>query len=105
MRKGGTFLAFLSGLVVGALTAVLLVPESGETTRKRLKETGLQRLRDLEREIHRLREEIRERIAQLRSGTGEGEEVELMAEKEGEEDSLNGEDGTEEPRDEQETEA
>ena len=79
MRRGGSWIAFFSGMVVGALTAVLLVPESGEETRKRLKETGLQRLKELEQELHRLREEVRERFAQLRKGEegvdeGEGRE-------------------------------
>ncbi len=106
MRKGGSFLAFLSGVVVGAFTAVLLVPESGEETRKRLKETGLQRLKELEKELHRLREEIRERIAQLRKGE-EAMDLEVKEESEsgGLEETVETERESPETPDKQETEA
>lgn len=73
MRKGGSFLAFLSGMVVGAVTALLLVPESGEETRRRLKETGLRRLRDLENEVRRLREEVERKFRELREARATGE--------------------------------
>jgi len=73
MKRGGLWIAFFSGMVVGALAAVLLVPESGEETRKRLKETGLQRLKELEQELHRLREEIQERFARFQKSKEGGE--------------------------------
>lgn len=37
--KSDTFFAFIGGAIVGAAAALLLAPESGEETRKKLKET------------------------------------------------------------------
>jgi gas vesicle protein len=39
-RKKDTLLAFLVGAAVGSVAALLLAPESGEVTRRRLREGG-----------------------------------------------------------------
>lgn len=48
MDTGKTILTFLAGAAVGALTALLLAPESGERTRDRLKEKMMEGLDALE---------------------------------------------------------
>ncbi|HIT47915.1 MAG TPA: YtxH domain-containing protein [Candidatus Coprenecus stercoripullorum] len=37
--KGDTFFAFVGGLLVGAAAAVLFAPDSGDETRKKIRET------------------------------------------------------------------
>lgn len=37
--KSDTFFAFIGGAIVGAAAALLLAPESGEETRKKIKES------------------------------------------------------------------
>lgn len=58
-RSGGTGVAFLVGVIVGALvgagTALLLAPERGEVTRGRIR-----------RRMRRVRNEAAERVGELR---------------------------------------
>ena len=43
-----TFIAFILGAVAGALTALLLAPESGDKTRKKINKTASDVLYDME---------------------------------------------------------
>lgn len=53
--KTNTLLAFIGGALVGAAAALLLAPESGEQTRKRIKEM----IRD---EVGEIEEEVAEKV-------------------------------------------
>lgn len=44
-RNTNALMAFLLGAAVGGITALLLAPDKGETTRRRLREGGVQGLR------------------------------------------------------------
>ncbi len=69
-EKGGGFGSFLLGLLVGGLLGVILAPEPGEETRKRLVSRGERALE----EIRRLQEEILRRLEEERGASGTEEE-------------------------------
>ena len=48
-NTGKTILAFLAGLTAGAIGGLLLAPESGEETRKRLNDSADNLIKDLEK--------------------------------------------------------
>ena len=50
-RKANTLMAFMLGAAAGSITALLLAPEKGEVTRRRLREGG-------DRVIHRGKEAV-----------------------------------------------
>ncbi len=50
--KGDTLLAFIGGAILGAAAAVLLAPDSGENTRKKIKE-------GLDKEFDKFKSKIR----------------------------------------------
>lgn len=70
------FLSLLTGVLAGAAIGVLLAPESGEETRKKLKKYGKELQTDLDARIEEGREKVgelkdlgEERLAEFRENT------------------------------------
>lgn len=60
--KTNTLLAFIGGALVGAAAALLLAPDSGENTRKKIKDAVKSEVDDLEEKMKSKIEDIEEKF-------------------------------------------
>ncbi len=86
-KESGNSIAFLSGVILGATTgavvSLLLAPESGKNTRKKIYKKGKLALneikekseevgRSLEPQVRNVKKEVKERLGELQEGFSEG---------------------------------
>jgi gas vesicle protein len=65
MSAGKTMLGVLAGFAAGALVGVLLAPEKGSETRKKLTKLGEDSLGDLTDKFNELRDQITEKLGSV----------------------------------------
>jgi gas vesicle protein len=65
MSAGKTMLGVLAGFAAGALVGVLLAPEKGTDTRKKLAKLGEDYAEDLTNKFNELRDQITEKLANV----------------------------------------
>lgn len=70
-REGSNLGAFLFGAAVGAVTALLFAPKSGEETRRELEEGARKAREDAEKKLAELREEVEEAYDRARDEFGD----------------------------------
>jgi gas vesicle protein len=74
-NRTDALVAFLLGAAVGAGVALLIAPQSGEETRKKLGE-GARKLRDeLDDKVHSAREDLKHRAGDLKAAIGAGRDA------------------------------
>jgi gas vesicle protein len=74
-RTTDTLVAFLFGAVVGAGVALLMAPQSGEETRRRLGETARKVSDDVQGKIDTTKDELRHRAGDVRTALQAGKDA------------------------------
>jgi gas vesicle protein len=74
-RTNEDLLAFLLGAVVGAGAALLLAPQSGEETRRRIGDTARRLGHDLDERTQGVRQELKHRAGDIKSAVNAGREA------------------------------
>jgi gas vesicle protein len=74
-NRTDALMAFLLGAAVGAGVALLLAPQSGEETRKKLGETARRLGDDLDDKVRSAREEVKHRAGDVKAAIGAGREA------------------------------
>jgi len=74
-NRTDALMAFLLGAAVGAGVALLLAPQSGEETRRRLGETARKLGDDLDDKVRSAREEVKHRAGDIKAAIGAGREA------------------------------
>ncbi|POS01333.1 YtxH domain-containing protein [Flavobacterium croceum] len=76
MKSSNVILGFLGGMAVGAVLGVLLAPEKGSETRKKLKEQGEDLVNNLKSNFDDLASKVASKADELLSKENVAEEVE-----------------------------
>lgn len=71
-RLGGTVLAVLAGVAVGAGLGILFAPDEGKKTRKKIKKTFDESKEDLEDKIDELKKQVRSAVEKKKHDFEEG---------------------------------
>lgn len=74
-NRTDALMAFLLGAAVGAGVALLLAPQSGEETRRKLGETARRLGDDLDDKVRSAREEVKHRAGDVKAAIGAGREA------------------------------
>ena len=74
-NRSDSLMAFLLGAAVGAGVALLLAPQSGEETRKKLGETARRLGEDLDERVRSAGEEVKHRAGDIKAAIGAGREA------------------------------
>ena len=74
-NRTDALMAFLLGAAVGAGVALLLAPQSGEETRKKLGDTARRLGEDLDDKVRSAREDLKGRVGDVKSAVGAGREA------------------------------
>jgi gas vesicle protein len=74
-NRTDALMAFLLGAAVGAGVALLLAPQSGEETRKKLTETARKLGDDLDDKVRSAKEEVKHRAGDVKTAIGAGREA------------------------------
>jgi gas vesicle protein len=68
MNRSKTWLAFFSGIAIGALTGVLLMPQKGSVTRKKIRKKGSNILEGIGENIENLGDNIKKTFGSTEKG-------------------------------------
>ena len=74
-NRTDALMAFLLGAAVGAGVALLLAPQSGEDTRRKLGDTARKLGDDLDEKVRSAREEVKHRAGDVKAAIGAGREA------------------------------
>ena len=74
-NRTDALMAFLLGAAVGAGVALLLAPQSGEETRRKLGDTARKLGDDLDDKVRSAREEVKHRAGDIKAAIGAGRDA------------------------------